>query len=257
MNKKASIFFWPFFILVLIVLSSFGLYTVFNRESAVVGNLYVGANQYWLTFLANSFEANNLFFEMASKNAYYDSVFYLYENGGKFNFDCGVEQGYVLWGVGDVDCFAYKKEFVDSFEKVFSSNLDVYTKNYIGLPMAGNIEFTYGENAIYFKTKNKLRLSKEGAIYEDYLYSRVDEGLLIDEILQVGIEAKSYSDSCKEDLSCYRAKTKESSFVWDIKNNGKLFMFDVNTNRKSGLFEKKDLIVRFGVDFRELNPLFR
>ncbi len=256
MNKKASIFFWPYLLLILLVLTSYGMYSIFTRDKTINGIFYVGGNQQRISDSYALFESKNLFFEKASLLSYYDSVYYLYENGGKFNFDCGQEQGYILWKIGSVDCFVDKKGFSDSFEKVFSSNLGIYTKDYINFPISGNLDFIYDENLIYIKTKTKLKMSKDNVEYQDYLYSNIVENLPMDEVLQITTEAKNYIKECREDISCYKTKSQDSLFSWSIKNNGKLFMFDVNTNKKIGLFEKKDLILRFGVDFKELNPLF-
>jgi len=256
MNRKASIFFWPFFLLVLLILFSYGLYRVFTKENTINDTLYVGVNQYKINSAYDLFESKNLFFEKASTMSYYGSIYYLYDNGGKFNFNCGQEQGYVLWKVGSLNCFVDKKEFVDSFEKVFSSNLAIGTKDYINIPVVDNLNFVYNENFVYFNTKSKLIVQKDNVEYQDYLYSGVKESLPVDEVIQVSAEARNYITQCKEDLNCYLVNTQNSAFSWSIKNNGKLFMFDVNTNRKIGLFEKKDLVLKFGVDFKELNPLF-
>lgn len=256
MNKKASIFFWPYLLLILLVLTGYGMYSIFTRDKTVDGVFYVGGNQQRISDAHALFESKNLFFEKASLLSYYDSVYYLYDNGGKFNFDCGQEQGYVLWKIGNIDCFEDKKQFSDSFERVFSSNLDIYTKDYLNFPISGNLDFIYGENIVYFITKTKVKIQKDNVEYKDNLHSSILGDIPIDEFLQVTTEAKNYIKECREDLNCYKTKTQDSPFSWSIKNNGKLFMFDVNTNKKIGLFEKKDLILRFGVDFKELNPLF-
>jgi hypothetical protein len=249
-NKKGSFVFNLLLILALITILTYASFKFLTTDKTKQTQ-EIGEMQIKLINLYTSAEKANLYLDQSAKYTYSESLNNFYSNGGYYKSPCGKIANYTLWIKGTQNCFLTKEQLLKELSYFFNESLNNYSNNYEDINLINDYNVNLDNNLLVI-SGSEIPLKKDSMIYyfkpNIRIKSDEDFSVLLKNIDKIKINA----NNCKSNIDCWQKI--DNSFK--ITQNGKILFFEINTNSSVGYFDKTNLVLKFGLDFNENNPLF-
>ena len=249
-NKKGSFVFNLLLILALIAILTYTSFKFLTTDKTKQTQ-EIGEMQIKLINTYTSAEKANFYLQQGSKYSQGEILSNFYSNGGYYKSPCGKITNYNIWIKGKQNCFLTRDELFKELSYFFNESLNNYSSNYYGLNLINNYQVTINNNS-FIINGSEIPLKQDSMIYyfKPYIViiSEEDLSLLLNNIEKI----KANIDNCKNNLDCWQKL--DSSFK--IIQTGKALLFEIDTKKSVGYFDRTDLVLKFGLDFSDNNPLF-
>jgi hypothetical protein len=249
-NKKGSFVFNLLLVLALILILTYTsfkfLTTDKTKQTQEIGEMQIN-----LINMYTSAEKANLYLEQSAKYTQGETLSSFYTAGGYYKSPCGKIANYNLWVKGAQNCFLTKGQLLKELNYFFNESLNNYSNNYQDINLMNNYDIGIDNN--YFVINgSEIPLKQNGLTYYFKPYIRIksdeDTSLLLSNIEKIKINI----NNCKNNIDCWQKI--DNSFK--ITQNGKALIFEIDTQKSVGYFNKSNLVLKFGLDFSDNNPLF-
>ncbi len=243
MNKKGNFVFNLALVFGVLFLTVF-IFFKFSDLKNSTSTLYIGEAQINMINTYLEGESNIFAIEQSAKYSQAESLQEFYAKGGYVKTECGVSNDYTLWVKSSKQCFLTKKTLTEEFTKIYNVSIN----NYNPINIKNNYNVSIINNNFLIKG-DEIPLKNKRIIYYLRPIILVDSQYSLDYAYQTSELIKNNIDKCKQDTTCW-----ESLGDFNIKENNKILYFDVNLKQSLGYFDKKDIVLKFALDFN--NPIF-
>lgn len=243
LNKKGNFVFNLALVFGILFLTIFILFKFSNMEKST-STSYIGEIQIKMINYYLEGESNIFSIEQSAKYAQAEALQEFYANGGYVKNYCGESNGYMIWSNPSKKCFLTKEIINQEFTKIYNNSIEKYNK----LNIKGNYQINFLNDKILIKG-DEIPLKNKDIIYYLKPVIIVDSQYNLDKSYEISELIRINLDKCNQNISCWKSLGN-----FDIKENNKIIYFDMNLKQNIGYFDKKDIVLKFAIDFN--NPIF-